>query len=173
MDAIFFASPDEFRAWLAEYHADEKEVLVGFYKKSTGMPTLTWSESVDQALCYGWIDGVRRSLGADGYAIRFTPRKPNSIWSNVNVAKVQQLTEASLMHPAGLAAFERRRADKTGVYSFEGERGDLGPEYEAEFRRDHAAWSWLRDSRPATEVRRHIGSRARRGKRRGDRASLP
>ena len=95
MDAIVFASPGEFRAWLAEHHADEKEVLVGFHKKSTGRPTMTWSESVDQALCYGWIDGVRRSLGVGGYTIRFTPRKPTSLWSNINVAKVQQLTAAT------------------------------------------------------------------------------
>jgi uncharacterized protein YdeI (YjbR/CyaY-like superfamily) len=88
MDAIFFASPHEFRAWLEEHHARENEVLVGFYKKSTRMPTMTWSESVDEALCVGWIDGVRRSLGADGYAIRFTPRKPTSIWSNINVVSV-------------------------------------------------------------------------------------
>src|SRR6202011_243799 len=140
MAAIFFASPGEFRAWLEEHHAGEKEVLVGFYSKASGRPTLTWSESVDQALCFGWIDGVRHSIGAGAYTIRFTPRKPTSTWSSINVSKVKALTDAGLMHPSGLAAFDRRRADRTGVYSFEAEGGGFGPDYVSEFRRDHMAW---------------------------------
>jgi uncharacterized protein YdeI (YjbR/CyaY-like superfamily) len=148
VEPIFFASPQEFRVWLEAHHASESELLVGFHKKATGKPTLTWSESVDQALCFGWIDGVRRSLGPDAYTIRFTPRKPTSTWSNVNVAKVKQLTERGLMHPAGIKAFERRRPDKTGVYSFENDAQDLPPEFESEFRANSKAWTWFETQPP-------------------------
>ena len=148
MEPIFFASGDELRSWLDEHHQSETELLVGFHKKGTGKPALTWSESVDQALCFGWIDGVRRSLGPDAYTIRFTPRKPTSTWSNINVAKVERLTELGLMRPAGAAAFERRAPERTGVYSFERAPARLGPEYEAEFRRNGKAWSWFQRQPP-------------------------
>ena len=142
MDPIFFESAEQFRAWLAAHHDTETEVLVGFHKKATGTPTMTWSESVDQALCFGWIDGRRNSLGSNAYTIRFTPRKPTSNWSKINVAKVEDLTRRGLMHEAGLAAYARRDPAKTGVYSFENEDVGLGAEFEAEFRRDEAAWAW-------------------------------
>ena len=116
---VFFASPDEFRAWLEQNHESETEVLVGFHKKATGKPSMTWSESVDQALCFGWIDGVRRSLGDESYTIRFTPRKARSTWSKINVAKVEELERKGLMRPAGRRAFEARSEDNTGIYSFE------------------------------------------------------
>jgi uncharacterized protein YdeI (YjbR/CyaY-like superfamily) len=119
MQPLFFATPDKFRTWLAAHHATEKELLVGFYKKGSGKPSITWPESVNEALCFGWIDGVRRSLGADAYVIRFTPRKPTSVWSAVNVRRVSELKKLGKMQAAGLAAFAARRADKTGIYSFE------------------------------------------------------
>jgi uncharacterized protein YdeI (YjbR/CyaY-like superfamily) len=115
----FFATPAHWRAWLERHHETEKELLVGFYKRGTGKPSITWPESVDQALCFGWIDGVRRSLGADAYTIRFTPRKPTSIWSAINVAKIAALTKRGDMRPAGARAFAARSAARTGVYSFE------------------------------------------------------
>jgi uncharacterized protein YdeI (YjbR/CyaY-like superfamily) len=147
MDPIFFASPAAFRAWLEKHHASEREVLVGFHKKATGKPTMTWSESVDEALCFGWIDGVRRGAGADAYTIRFTPRKPASTWSKVNVAKVEALTKAGRMRPAGVAAFERRTAERTGIYSFESENHGLGA-YEAELRANKKAWAWFEKQPP-------------------------
>jgi uncharacterized protein YdeI (YjbR/CyaY-like superfamily) len=148
MEPIFFESADQFRQWLATHHATETEVLVGFHKKATGTPTMTWSESVDQALCFGWIDGRRNSVGDDAYTIRFTPRKATSNWSKINVAKVEDLTRRGLMHEAGLAAYARRDPAKTGVYSFENEDIGLGPEFEAEFRRDQEAWAWYSHQPP-------------------------
>jgi uncharacterized protein YdeI (YjbR/CyaY-like superfamily) len=115
----FFPTPAAFRKWLAANHATRTELLVGFYKTSSGKPSITWPESVDEALCFGWIDGVRKGLDADAYTIRFTPRKPTSIWSAINVAKVATLRKAGRMQPAGEAAFAKRTAARTGVYSFE------------------------------------------------------
>jgi uncharacterized protein YdeI (YjbR/CyaY-like superfamily) len=119
---------DEFRAWLEQNHATASEIEVVFYKKGSGKPSMTWSESVDEALSFGWIDGVRRGRDEESYTIRFTPRKPRSTWSKVNVEKAQRLIAHGLMRPAGLAAFERRTDDNTGVYSFENET-ELAPEY--------------------------------------------
>ena len=115
----FFATPAAFRSWLASHHETERELFVGFHKRESGKPSITWPESVDEALCFGWIDGVRKSLGADAYTIRFTPRRPKSIWSAINVKKVGELTKLGKMQPAGLRAFELRTAERTGVYSFE------------------------------------------------------
>jgi uncharacterized protein YdeI (YjbR/CyaY-like superfamily) len=115
----FFATARAFREWLDEHHASERELLVGFYKRGSGRPSMTWPESVDQALCYGWIDSVRRSLDEEAYTIRFTPRRPSSIWSAVNVTKIAELTKAGLMRPSGERAFAARTPEKTGVYSFE------------------------------------------------------
>jgi len=115
----FFPTPSAFREWLLKHHATESELLVGFYKKGTAKPSITWPESVDQALCFGWIDGVRRSIDDAAYTIRFTPRKKTSIWSAVNVARVAELTKLGLMQKAGLAAFALRTAARTGVYSHE------------------------------------------------------
>ena len=116
---LFFATPNEFRAWLELHHAAKTELLVGFYKKGSGKPSITWPQSVDEALCFGWIDGVRRSLGDDAYTIRFTPRKATSIWSAINVDKVSELEKLGKMRDAGRRAFAGRSAAKTGVYSFE------------------------------------------------------
>jgi uncharacterized protein YdeI (YjbR/CyaY-like superfamily) len=119
MKPKFFPTAAKFRAWLEVHHETEKELLVGFHKKGTGKPSITWPETVDEALCFGWIDGVRRSLGVSSYTIRFTPRRPRSIWSAVNVARAEELTRLGRMRPAGTRAFAARTPDRTGVYSFE------------------------------------------------------
>ena len=144
MQPRFFASPDEFRAWLEANHDSESEVVVGFHKKHTGLPSLTWTESVREALCFGWIDGVRRRIDDDSYSIRFTPRKPGSNWSVVNVRHVEELTGAGRMHPAGIEAFEARKPEKTGVYTYENRRkAKLGPEQEERFRANKQAWDFF------------------------------
>jgi hypothetical protein len=109
---LFFSTTEEFRAWLERNHANEAELFVGFYKKASGKPSITWPESVDAALCYGWIDGVRNAIDELSYRIRFTPRKPSSTWSAVNVKRVAQLSKLRLMRPAGIKAFEARKGDK-------------------------------------------------------------
>lgn len=119
MKPTYFATPSAFRSWLEKHHASASELLVGYWKKDSGKASMTWPESVDEALCFGWIDGVRKSIDETAYTIRFTPRKTTSIWSAVNVAKVAALTEAGKMKPAGLAAFAHRKEHKTAVYSFE------------------------------------------------------
>jgi len=119
MTAIFFATPLLFRTWLDANHDKERELLVGFYKRSSGRPSITWPESVDEALCFGWIDGVRRSIDEESYSIRFTPRKRTSIWSAVNVARVGELTRQGRMREPGKLAFAARTPERTGVYSFE------------------------------------------------------
>ena len=146
---LFFASPSEFRAWLEAHHGRETELLVGFYKKGSGKPSMTWSESVDEALCFGWIDGVRRSLDAERYTIRFTPRKPTSIWSNVNIAKVEMLLKADRMRPAGLAAWQRRDPEKSGIYAFERKSpAEFDAELERRFRRARSAWRFFQAQPP-------------------------
>ena len=115
----FFPTPAAFRAWLEEHHETRPELLVGFYKRDSGKPSITWPESVDEALCFGWIDGIRRSLGPEAYSIRFTPRRAASIWSRINVDNVERLTKEGRMRPAGLRAYAARTAARTGVYSFE------------------------------------------------------
>ena len=119
MKPAFFATPADFRAWLESHHATAAELLVGFHRKGSGKPSITWPESVDEALCFGWIDGVRRSLGDTAYTIRFTPRRPTSIWSAINVARVAELTESGRMREAGRRAFAARTPERTGIYSFE------------------------------------------------------
>ena len=147
-EPIFFASPEEFYAWLEEHHETEGEVYVGYHKKHTGKPSMSWSEAVDQALCFGWIDGRLNRIDDERHMQRFTPRRPGSNWSKVNVEKVARLKEAGLMRPAGLAAFERRSDDRTGVYSFErGESAALPPEYERRLRASPAAADYF-DRKP-------------------------
>lgn len=128
-EPTFFASAAEFRTWLEAHHESATELLVGFHKRKTGRPSLTWVESVQEALCYGWIDGVRKRMDEDRYTIRFSPRKPGSIWSAVNVRHVEALSAAGRMHPAGLRAYEARRANKSGIYSYEQRSVDLPPPY--------------------------------------------
>ena len=140
----FFATPAAWRAWLEEHHASADELWVGFYKRSTGRPSITWPESVDQALCFGWIDGVRKRLDDDRYAIRFTPRRKGSVWSSVNLARVEELTRLGEMRPAGLAAHGARRADKSGIYAYEQRQGaELTPAMAKRFKADREAWAFF------------------------------
>ena len=113
MAPTFFANQTAFRKWLEKNHKKEKELLVGFYKVDSGKQNMTWTQSVDQALCFGWIDGVRKSIDSDSYQIRFTQRKPTSTWSAVNIQKIAELTKQGLMHPAGVASFENRKENKS------------------------------------------------------------
>jgi uncharacterized protein YdeI (YjbR/CyaY-like superfamily) len=145
----FFRTPAAFRQWLHANHDHLAELIVGFYKKESGKQSITWPEAVDEALCYGWIDGIRRSLGDESYSIRFTPRKPTSIWSNVNIAKVEALLSAGRMMPAGLAAWGRRDPAKSGIYAFERrEPAAFDAEAERRFKRDKAAWRWFQAQPP-------------------------
>ena len=117
----FFPTPEEFRKWLAEHHEHEQVLWVGFYKKASKIPSITWPESVEEALCYGWIDGLRKSVDELSYKIRFTPRRPTSIWSAVNIKLMDKLQAEGRMQPAGLAAWEKRKENKSNIYSYEQE----------------------------------------------------
>ena len=145
---LFFASPTEWRAWLETHHANSEHLWVGFYKRDSGRPSITWPESVDGALCFGWIDGVRKSLDETSYKIRFTPRKPRSIWSAINIRRANELSKLGQMHPAGMAAFEKRDGDRSAIYSYEQRKSaKLPPEFEKKFRRQKDAWKFFQ-SRP-------------------------
>ncbi|KQO17078.1 YdeI family protein [Acidovorax sp. Leaf78] len=140
----FFATAAAFRQWLQTHAAQSAELLVGFHKVGTGRPCMTWSESVDEALCFGWIDGVRRRIDELTYSIRFTPRKPSSIWSAVNIAKMEQLQAAGRMTPAGLAAFSHRQAHKSSIYSHEqAAAAELPAPQLREFKRHKKAWQFF------------------------------
>ena len=149
MTPNFFSSPKEFRKWLEKNHKKETEVIVGFYKVHAGKPTMTWSQSVDQALCFGWIDGVRKSIDQDRYQIRFTPRKPSSIWSAVNIRKIEALTKEGLMQPAGIASYQKRIENKSKIYSFEKEEARLSPEFEKIFKANKIAWQYFQSLAPS------------------------
>ncbi len=143
MNPIFFANPSEFREWLARNHETTDELWVGYYKKATGKPSMTWSESVDQAICFGWIDGLRKSVDEESYKIRFTPRKPKSHWSAVNIQKVEKLTAQGLMTPAGLKAFRKRDEKRSKQASYEQKNMKLAPEYEAKIKVNPSAWDFF------------------------------
>ena len=119
MKPRFFATPLQFHNWLALNHDSEKEILVGFHKKTSGKKSITYSEALDEALCFGWIDGVRKSLNDESYTIRFTPRRAKSIWSLVNVRHIERLQKEGRMQPSGVAAFDARDPNRTGIYAFE------------------------------------------------------
>ena len=138
----FFPSSADFRRWLAEHHDARDELWVGYWKKASGKPSITWPESVDEALCVGWIDGIRKSIDDEAYMIRFTPRRPGSLWSRVNLQRVAALNDAGRMTPAGSAAYEARDPERSGVYSFEREDVRLTPEQERRFRRDAKGWAF-------------------------------
>jgi uncharacterized protein YdeI (YjbR/CyaY-like superfamily) len=146
--AKYFKTPAEFRLWLAKHHRTKTELFVGFHKRDTGKPSITWPESVDQALCFGWIDGVRQSLGETSYTIRFTPRRGDSTWSAVNIRRVRALQAEGLMKPVGLQAFERRTENKSGVYSYEQRPDRLPATYELPLRKNRAAWSFFQAQPP-------------------------
>ena len=148
MKPRFFATPAKFRAWLERNHAKAPELWVGFHKVHTGKPSINWPQSVDEALCYGWIDGLRRGLGDDAYMIRFSPRRADSIWSNVNTKRVAALSERGLMQPAGMAAFARRDPVRSGIYLFEARNAAFDAPTEKAFRRHRAAWKYFSDQPP-------------------------
>jgi uncharacterized protein YdeI (YjbR/CyaY-like superfamily) len=149
-DAIYFSTPAELRAWLEEHHESTEELWLGYHKKATGKPTLTWSEAVDEALCFGWIDGKLQRIDEQRHRQRFTPRRPGSNWSAVNIAKVAELREQGRMTPAGEAAFAARREDRSAVYSYERRHeAKFDTDQEAEFRANEAAWAWFAAQSPA------------------------
>jgi uncharacterized protein YdeI (YjbR/CyaY-like superfamily) len=143
MKPKFFATQNDFRKWLEENHDKETELLVGFYKVGSGKPSMNWSQSVDEVLCFGWIDGVRRSIDGESYSIRFTPRRAKSIWSAVNIKKVAELTEKGLMRAAGLAAFAKRDKNKSAIYAYENKPTEFPEELEKMFRANESAWSFF------------------------------
>jgi uncharacterized protein YdeI (YjbR/CyaY-like superfamily) len=146
----FFATPALFRVWLAKNHLTADELLVGFHKKDSGKASMSWPESVDEALCHGWIDGVRRSLGETSYTIRFTPRRQRSIWSSINIARMKVLLEQGLVTPAGRAAFERRSDDKSSIYAYEQRKAaTLTPAEEKQFRANRKAWAFFSAQAPS------------------------
>lgn len=147
--ARFFASASDFGEWLAEHHASAAELVVGFWKKGSGRASMTWEESVEQALRFGWIDGVRRSLGDEAYTIRFTPRRAGSIWSAKNLRTMARLIEEGRVAPAGLIVFEARDVEKTDRYSFERDDAALSAEQEKLFRRKRKAWSFFETQPPS------------------------
>lgn len=147
MKPKYFATPGEFRAWLEKHHSSESELWVGFHKKGSGTPSITWPESVDQALCFGWIDGIRKSIDEDRYMIRFTPRKPKSNWSTVNIKRVAELTKLGLMNEAGLKVFNAREAKRE--YSYEQTRATpFSPQLEKAFRAQKKAWAFFEAQPP-------------------------
>ena len=148
MKPLFFSTPAKFRRWLEKNHASVAEQWVGFYKKGSGKPSITWPESVDQALCFGWIDGLRKSIDEDSYMIRFTPRRPTSIWSAVNIKRAQELIDEGLMQPAGAEAFARLDVKKTNRYSFERDHAELEPAMLAKFRANRKAWKFFEAQPP-------------------------
>ena len=146
---LFFATPSDFRGWLERHHASAAELWVGFHKKSSGRPSITWPESVDEALCFGWIDGIRKSLDADSYVIRFTPRRRGSIWSEVNVGRVKSLKREGRMRPAGLGAFTKRDPKKTSLYAYEQRHSaELSPEELKTFKSQKRAWDFFQSQPP-------------------------
>ena len=143
MNVTHFASAADFRRWLAANHATVAELQVGFFNKASGKGGLTYAESVDEALCFGWIDGIIRKIDADSYTHRFTPRRPGSIWSLVNVRHVERLTKARKMHATGLAVFAARDKNQTGIYSFEQRPHSFPPELEKKFRANPKGWAFF------------------------------
>ena len=155
MAVVFFSAPADFRKWLRRNHATVKELWVGFHRKHTGKPSMTWAESVDEALCVGWIDGIRKSIDAESYMIRFTPRRRGSIWSAVNIKRVEFLVSEKRMQPAGLAAFAARVENKSGIYSYEQRSEQLPEPYASGLRKNSAAWKFFQAQPPS--YRKAIG----------------
>lgn len=170
-EPFFFTNQADFRQWLEKNHEAETDLLVGFYKTGSGKPSMTWPQSVDQALCYGWIDGVRRSLGAEAYTIRFTPRKPGSIWSAINIDKMENLIKQGLVQPMGLAAFAKRTEAKSRVYSHERTKDAvLPPEMEKVFKSHKKAWEFFTTQAPSYQkVMLHLVTSAKQEKTRQSR----
>ncbi len=151
MNPEFFPTQKDFRQWLEEHHDKVDELWVGYYKKATGTPSITWPESVDEALCFGWIDGIRKSIDEASYKIRFTPRRPGSLWSAVNLKRVAELIELDLMRPAGTAVFEKRDVKKIERYSYERESVRINPGYEKKIKENPEAWAFFQKLPPSAK----------------------
>ena len=145
----FFKTQDDFREWLEINHEKVMELIVGFYKAKSGKPSMNWSQSVDQALCFGWIDGIRKSMDEESYSIRFTPRKKTSIWSEININKVEELTKAGLMKPAGIKAFSFRKESKSGIYSYENKAENVDYQIENLFGENEKAREFFMKQTPS------------------------
>ncbi len=145
----FFKSPSDLRRWFARHHLTSQELWAGYYKKSSGKPSITWPESVDEALCVGWIDGIRKSVDADSYTIRFTPRKQRSTWSAVNIKRAQELIDQGLMQPAGIKAFQAREENRLGIYSYEQRSPELSDPYQQLLKKNPAAWKFFQAQPPS------------------------
>lgn len=149
MQPTFFSNSKDFRKWFEKNHQKAKELLVGFYKVTSGKKSITWPESVDEAICFGWIDGVRKSIDSESYFIRFTPRKPGSIWSAINIKKVEELTKKGLMYHAGHMAFSKRQEKKSAIYSYEKEPETLSPEFLKKLKANKKAWKYFQSMAPS------------------------
>jgi len=149
MTPTFFPTQSDFRKWLEKNHKTETELLVGFHKIGSGKECMTWPQSVDEALCFGWIDGVRKSIDKDSYQIRFTQRKPTSIWSAVNINKIEVLSKQGLMHPAGLTIFGNRKENKSKIYSYEKEEMEFSPDMIKQFKANKKAWEYFQNLAPS------------------------
>lgn len=145
----FFPTQSSFRKWMEKNHRNEKELLVGFYKTNSGKKSITWGESVDEAICFGWIDGIRKSIDAESYCIRFTPRKSTSIWSAINIKKVEELTQKGLMYPAGTEAYSKRKEHKSKIYSYEKDASILSNEFLKKFKTNKKAWNFFKSMAPS------------------------
>jgi uncharacterized protein YdeI (YjbR/CyaY-like superfamily) len=155
MKIKYFKSAHDFRRWLEKNHAITQELWVGYYKKSSRQPSITWPESVDEALCFGWIDGIRKSVDDLRYTSRFTPRRRRSIWSAVNIKRARELSEKGLMKPPGMVAFNARKENKSGIYSYEQRSANLDAPYEKRLRQNKAAWDFFYAQPPS--YRKAIG----------------
>jgi len=148
MKAKFFRTQAEFHDWLLKNHDLKTELMVGFHKKDSGKKSITYPEALDEALCFGWIDGVKKALNETSYCQRFTPRKPNSVWSLVNIKHIERLKKDKRLHPAGVAAYKRRDPKRTGIYSFENRPREFSPEFEKKFRTNKVAWEFFESQLP-------------------------
>jgi uncharacterized protein YdeI (YjbR/CyaY-like superfamily) len=145
----FFKSPADFHKWFETHHESETELWVGYYKKDSGKPSITWPQSVDQALCFGWIDGIRKRIDEISYMIRFTPRKSRSTWSNVNIKRAGELIEQDLMQPTGLKAFAARQEYRSGIYTYEQRSPELPAQYADKLKKNLAAWKFFQSQTPS------------------------
>jgi uncharacterized protein YdeI (YjbR/CyaY-like superfamily) len=148
VEPVFFTNQSALRRWFEQHHQSETELLVGYYTVKSKKKSVTWSQSVDEAICFGWIDGIRRSIDQESYCIRFTPRKPGSNWSKVNIKKVVELTKLGHMHPAGLDAFSKRPENKCEIYSYETKHVELDEILNNQFRENGNAWSYFKSQAP-------------------------
>ena len=148
MSPKFFKTPKEFRVWLQKHHATERELWVGYWKKQTGKPTMTWQESVDEALCFGWIDGIRKSVDAESYMNRFTPRRSGSTWSAINARRAAELIDEGRMQPAGAKAFEARDRTKTEHQSSDRANPRLDAARQRAFKANRDAWEFFQAQPP-------------------------